>query len=50
MPIGVNGYNELIESFAASIGLDGVETEGGAAPEEVLVDAIHGGFNGFMQV
>ena len=44
MPIGVNGYNELIESFAASIGLDGVETEGGAAAFEIdgmKVDIFH---------
>ena len=44
MPIGVSGYNELIESFAASIGLDGVETEGGAAAFEIdgmKVDIFH---------
>ena len=28
-------YNELIESFAASLGLDGVEIEGGAAAFEI---------------
>ena len=37
-------YNELIESFAASLGLEGVETEGGAAAFEIdgmKVDIFH---------
>ena len=43
-------FNELVESFAASLGVDGVEIEGGATAEEVLLDAIHGGTGGFMRV
>ena len=37
-------YNELIESFAASLGIEGVQTEGGAAAFEIdgmKVDIFH---------